>query len=138
MWTLLAVALSACAYYVSIGLGEILARGLDRADPGSAGRFPLFLAHGRARRLRRARVMPVPLLVAALAATALVFAGAVLVARFAVRRLPPWAAAFAFPAAWTSYEFFFSLVSPHGSAMSLANPRTDVLPLPQIASVTGM
>ena len=53
-------------------------------------------------------------------------------------RLPGWASAFAFPAAWTSYEFLSSLVSPHGTSLSLVYSQTDVLPLIQIASVTGL
>ena len=69
---------------------------------------------------------------------ALIFAAAVLVARFAVRRLPGWASAFAFPAAWTSYKFLSSLVSPHSTSLSLVYSQTDVLPLIQIASVTGL
>jgi apolipoprotein N-acyltransferase len=150
MWTLLAVALSACAYYVSIGLGEFWPAAWIAPIPvllvafrsswrtaalaafaayflGSLNLFAFF-----------AKIAPVPLLVAELAVIALVFAAAVLVARFAVRRLPGWASAFAFPAAWTSYKFLSSLVSPHSTSLSLAYAQTDVLPLIQIASVTGL
>jgi len=85
-----------------------------------------------------AMVMPPVLVVMFLVLPALVFAGVVLVARFAVRRLPPGAASFAFPAAWVSYEFLVSHVSPHGTALSLAYSQTDCLPLLQIASVAGI
>lgn len=42
-----------------------------------------------------------------------------------------------FPAAWTSYEFLLSSASPHGTFGSLAYSQIDVLPLIQIASITG-
>jgi len=150
MWTLLAVALSACAYYVSIGLGEfwpaawiapipvLLAAFRSSWRRAALAAFAAYLLGSLNLFTYLAMVMPVALLIAALAATALVFAGAVLAARVAVRRLPGWAAALAFPSAWTSYEFLFSRVSPHGTALSLAYSQTDVLPLLQIASVTGI
>src|ERR1022692_348182 len=150
MWTLLAVALSGCAYYVSIGLGEFWSAAWIAPIPvllvvfrsswrtaalaafaayflGSLNLFAFF-----------AKIAPVPLLVAELAVIGLIFAAAVFVARFAVRRLPGWASAFAFPAAWTSYKFLSSLVSPHSTSLSLVYSQTDVLPLIQIASVTGL
>jgi apolipoprotein N-acyltransferase len=150
MWILLAVALSACAYYSSVGFGvfwpavwiapiPVLAvafRSSWRTAACAAfaayfiGNLNLFAFLGR--------VMPVPLVLAALAATALVCPLAVLAARLAARRLPPAAAAFAFPAAWTSYEFLVSLLSPHGTAMNLAYSQTGCLPLLQIASITGL
>lgn len=150
MWTLIAVALSGCAYYVSAGLGEFWPAAWVAPIPvllltfrsswrrsalaafaayflGSLNLFTFFT-----------KILPVPLVLAQLGLIALVFACAVLVARVAVRRLPPWAAAFAFPAAWTTYEFLSSLRSPHGTSLSLAYSQTDVLPLLQIASVTGL
>jgi apolipoprotein N-acyltransferase len=149
MWTLLAVALSACAYYVSIGLGEFWPAAWIAPIPV---RLVAFRSSWRTAALAAfaayflgslnlfaffAKIAPVPLLVAELAVIALIFAAAVLVARFAVRRLPGWASAFAFPA-WTSYKFLSSLVSPHSTSLSLAYAQTDVLPLIQIASVTGL
>jgi len=150
MWTLIAVALSACAYYVSIGLGEfwpaawiapilvLLVAFRSSWRTAALAAFAAYFLGSLNLFTYLARVMPVPVVICVLAATALVSAAAVLVARFADRRLPPWAAAFAFPAAWTAYEFLFSLVSPHGTAGSLAYSQTDVLPLLQIASVTGL
>jgi apolipoprotein N-acyltransferase len=73
-----------------------------------------------------------------LALPAVVFGGAVLVSRAAARRLAPGLAIFAFPAAWVSYEFLSSLVSPHGTASSLAYTQAEVLPVVQVASVTGI
>jgi apolipoprotein N-acyltransferase len=55
-----------------------------------------------------------------------------------VARLPGWIAAFGFPLAWTTYEFLASLVSPHGTALSLAYTQVSVLPVIQLASVTGI
>jgi apolipoprotein N-acyltransferase len=149
MWTLLAVALSASAYYVSIGLAGFWPAAWIAPIPVLLVAFrsswrkaalAAFAAYffGGLSLFVFLTIMPVGLKVATLATIALVFAGVVLIARFAVRRLPGWAAAFAFPAAWTSYEFLLSLVSPHGTALSLAYSQTDVLPLLQIASVTGL
>ena len=83
-------------------------------------------------------LMPLPLVPVALALPALVLAAVVLLARFAYLRLAPAAAAFAFPALWTAWEFLFSRVSVHGTWGSLAYTQTDFLPLLQIASVTGL
>ena len=47
-------------------------------------------------------------------------------------------AVIAAPAAWTSYEFLTSLVSPHGTFGDLAYEQMDVLPVVQLASVTGL
>jgi apolipoprotein N-acyltransferase len=85
-----------------------------------------------------ARVMPAPLLLLLLLGEAVAFAAVVRAAQYAAPRLPPWAAAFVFPAAWTTYEFLLSLVSPHGTALALAYTQTDLLPLLQIASITGI
>jgi apolipoprotein N-acyltransferase len=84
------------------------------------------------------RLAPPPLVAAIVLVPALAFALCVLAARRAVRRLPPGAAVFAFPLAWTAIEFLLSLPSPHGTAGSLAYTQTDVLPLIQIASLTGL
>src|ERR1022692_4750411 len=150
MWTLLAVALSACAYYVSIGLGEFWPAAWIAPIPvllvafrsswrtAALAAFAAYFLGSLNLFAFLAKIAPVLLLVAELAVIALIFAAAVLVARFAVRRLPGWASAFAFPAAWTSYKFLSSLVSPHSTSLSLAYAQTDVLPLIQIASVTGL
>lgn len=66
------------------------------------------------------------------------FTGCVLFARATIRQLPPGIAVFAFPVAWTSYEFLVSLVSPHGTFFNYAYSQMDALPVIQIASVTGI
>jgi apolipoprotein N-acyltransferase len=70
--------------------------------------------------------------------SAIPFAACVLAARFAVKRLPPMAALLVFPASWTAYEFFFSRVQPNGTMFNLAYSQVNVLPLIQIASITGI
>ena len=67
-----------------------------------------------------------------------VFALSIISARAATFQLKPWLAAFAFPAVWTTYEFLPSLVSPNGTAGSIAYTQTDFLPLIQVASLTGI
>jgi apolipoprotein N-acyltransferase len=44
----------------------------------------------------------------------------------------------AFPVGWTGYEFLLSVISPHGSAGSIAYTQADLLPLVQISSLTGV
>ena len=44
----------------------------------------------------------------------------------------------AFPIGWTAYEYLLSVVSPHGSAGSIAYSQSAFLPIVQIASLTGI
>jgi len=150
MWTLLAVAVSAFAYYVSTGLGGFRPAVWIAPAPvlvvafrsprrwAALAAFAAYFLGSLNLFTYFARITPVVLVVVFLAIPALVFAGVVLWARFAALRLPPWAAALAFAVAWTSYEFLLSLVSPHGTALSLAYTQTGFLPVLQIASVTGL
>jgi apolipoprotein N-acyltransferase len=148
--TLAAVAISATAYYVSTGLGEVWPAAWVAPVPVlvlafESSRRRAAIAAGAAYLLGSlnmftyaAEVMPLPMVVLFALIPSVVFAGAVLLARRAVQRLPAWLAVFAFPAAWTAYEFLESLASPHGTAGSIAYSQTDFLQLLQIASVTGI
>ena len=69
---------------------------------------------------------------------AIAFALAVLVTRYTVLQFQHWSTVLVFPVMWTSYEYVLSIVSPHGTAGSLAYTQTDFLPLIQIASLTGI
>ena len=69
---------------------------------------------------------------------AIAFAIAVLSARSAVGRVPPWMAAFVFPGVFTAYEFLYSLISANGTYWSLGYSQTDFLPVLQIVSVAGL
>jgi apolipoprotein N-acyltransferase len=152
MWMLavLSVAVSASAFYVSTGLGTfwpaawiapvpilVLAAGTTKRAATLAA-FAAYFLGSLNLFAYLTEVVPFVLVVVLLLVPAVAFAGAVLVSRFAVRRLAPWVAGFAFPTAWVSYEFFLSLISPHGTALSLAYSQADVLPLVQIASLSGI
>ena len=76
--------------------------------------------------------------VAALFVPALAYTLAVLAQRYALLRLRHWVSIFAFPAAWTTYEFLVSYLSPHGTATNLAYSQARALPLVQLAAVTGL
>jgi len=65
------------------------------------------------------------------------FAMATLAARFAASRIG-WPAIFTFPAVLTGWEFLFAEISPNGTLWSLAYSQTDVLPLLQLVSLTGL
>jgi len=69
---------------------------------------------------------------------ALAFMLAVLASRLATRRLPPWIATFVFPSAFTAYEFLYGSLSLNATYWSLGYSQTDVLPLLQIVSLTGL
>jgi apolipoprotein N-acyltransferase len=146
----LAISLSAALFWISTGLGTfwpaawlapipvlMFAAEASRRMAAFAGAAAWFVGSLNLFTYL-ARVMPAALVAVLLLVPALGFAGAVLAARSATRRLPPLLAPFAFPAAWVTYEFLVSFLSPHGTALSLAYSQTDVLPLLQLASVTGI
>jgi len=54
---------------------------------------------------------------------AVAFMLAVLAARTAVHRLPPWLAAFMFPSAFTAYEFLYAGISANGTYWSIGYRR---------------
>jgi len=70
-------------------------------------------------------------------APALIFALIVLLTRRIVTRSKYWFTVFAFPVLWTSFEFLLFKFSPDGTAASIAYSQLNMLPLIQIASVTG-
>ena len=68
---------------------------------------------------------------------ALVFAAAVLLFRALLLRGASWSALLAFPATWVSSEYARNLITPHGTAGSLAYSQLNFLPFLQLASITG-
>lgn len=68
----------------------------------------------------------------------LIFALLMLLARKIVTRTNKWWAMFAFPVFWTAFESLLVQFSADGSAGSIAYSQADLLPLIQIASVTGI
>jgi apolipoprotein N-acyltransferase len=73
-----------------------------------------------------------------LAGPAVIFGAVVILWRRLVRRGAPVRAAFAAAAAWAGSEFLVSLVSPHGSFGSLGYSQAGVLPVIQLAALTGI
>ena len=145
-----AVLLSAAAFYLSTGLGEIWPLAWLAPVPlllvsNRSGPLVAFAAAAVAWFLGSlnlfsflSRVMPAPIVLALLVAPAIVFGLAVAFGGAAARRLGPLSGALAFPAAWTSYEFLLSLVSPHGTALSLGYSQVQWLTLMQVVSLTGL
>jgi apolipoprotein N-acyltransferase len=84
------------------------------------------------------RLVPLGPLLVFLAVPALVFALGVLFARGTVRRTESWLAVLAFPVAWTAYEFLLALASPNGTFGSVAYSQVELLPVIQVASLTGI
>lgn len=79
-----------------------------------------------------------PILLVAAAIPALAFAAVVLLARLAVRRLPPLAGVLAFPAIWTAWEWAFSRISPNGSFGSWAYSQVGQPVLLQSGALFGL
>jgi apolipoprotein N-acyltransferase len=81
--------------------------------------------------------LPLALILIAMALPSVVFAAVMLLAR-ASARLPVAVAVLAPALAWTSWEYLLSLVSPHGTAGALGYAQAELLPIVQLASVTGV
>jgi len=67
----------------------------------------------------------------------LLYAAVILLVRYTILNRRPWMSLFALPVLWTSFEFLFSLISPDGTIASFAYTQCDMLPVMQLASVTG-
>ncbi len=81
--------------------------------------------------------MPFAVTLAIIAGPALIFAAGVSLYRWMLQR-SVWQAAFIFPSFWVCYEFLEALTSPHSTAGNLAYTQMNLLPVIQIASVTGI
>ena len=68
----------------------------------------------------------------------LIFTLVILISRKIIMSRRQGYAVFAFPVLWTTFEFILSLVSPDGTAGSMAYSQSNVLSLVQVASVTGV
>jgi apolipoprotein N-acyltransferase len=86
------------------------------------------------------RIVGVPLWLALVAviAPALVFAGIVLFHRSFILRGQLVRAAFALPILWTAFEYLIEFKSPHSTWGNFGYTQINVLPLIQIASLTGI
>jgi len=71
------------------------------------------------------------------AVAAIAGAAAVVLFRALALKGHTWLAALSYPAAWTACEYLRNLVTPHGSAGSLAYSQLSFLPFLQLASITG-
>jgi apolipoprotein N-acyltransferase len=88
--------------------------------------------------LLRSLGVPVVIAVITVVAPGIAFALFVLASRALLRRGALWSAALAFPALWVSLELLLARASPHGTAGSIAYSQSDLLPLVQLVSVTGL
>jgi len=68
----------------------------------------------------------------------LVFALLILPARKVILSRPPAIAIFSFPLLWTSFEFLTFLVTRDGTIASFAYTQCDLIPIMQLASITGI
>lgn len=145
-FAILAVVISAAAFYTSTGLGPLwpltwaapipvlivaFQHSWQRTALIAFGAF--FLGSGTLIRAYGAGAWVIFGFPAALG-----FAAATLIARLAARRLAGWPAVLGFPVVLTAYEFLFALISPNGTLWSLAYSQTDFLPVLQLVSLTGL
>ena len=82
--------------------------------------------------------VPIGVVIGFLVIQALVFSGVVVVFRTLARRGNVVLAALAAPALWAGTEYLVSLFSPGGSFGSIGYTQSQVLPVIQVASVTGV
>jgi apolipoprotein N-acyltransferase len=88
--------------------------------------------------LRGTLGMPLPIVLVLMAVPALAFAFALLLSQALLRRNAVVPAVLAVPALWVSFEYVLSLTSPHGTYGNIAYTQGDLLPVVQLASVTGI
>jgi apolipoprotein N-acyltransferase len=69
---------------------------------------------------------------------AIFFSIIITITRQSVLKLSSWYAALAFPVFFTAFEFLLMKFSPDGSAGSISYSQSNVLPVIQIASITGI
>ena len=144
------VGLTAAAFYVSTGLGEwwlaawlapipILMFSIGRPCPVAfAAATVAFFVGGLNMFSFLLQVMPPAVIIGLMLVPSLAFGGSVALTTRAARVLPAWAAALLCAAAWTSFEFLLSLVSPHGTAGSIAYSQASVPTVLQVAAVAGL
>lgn len=82
--------------------------------------------------------LPAPVLGVAVLLIAAQFTAVAMAWRAVARRTHPLVAAVAYPALVVTAEYLGSLVSPHGTFGSIAYSQADVLPVIQLAAVTGL
>jgi apolipoprotein N-acyltransferase len=82
--------------------------------------------------------LPLQIAVLYFVVPAVVFGFGVLFARGFLRRGSLFLAALAFPIYWVAYEYLTAIASPHSTWGNIAYTQMDLLPLIQIASVTGV
>lgn len=82
--------------------------------------------------------VPLWLALVAVIVPALVFAGIVLLHRRFILRGQLVRAAFALPVLWTAFEYLLEVKSPHSTWGNFGYTQMNLLPLIQIASITGI
>ncbi len=129
-WPLMWVALFPVLWFAATSESWLLA-GPSAFFSMLVGSYPML------RYLHGALHLPVIAWLAPFSIASLIFAGDVLLFRGLLRRGSVWSAAIAFPALWTVIEFAASYVPANGTAGSLAYTQLGLLPLLQLASITG-
>jgi apolipoprotein N-acyltransferase len=149
---LLAIAASAALGYLGTGLHPIwwltwfaslplllIAPRVPAGQAAAASALAWLLAASNIWRYLHGVVgVPVVVIVLATVLPACVFGALVFLYRSLIRRQRPWLATLSVPALWVSYEYVYSIVSPHGTFGLIGYSQMDWLPIVQIASVTGI
>ena len=150
MIAFLCTALSAAAFFGSIGLGDLwplawlaplpilwLAFGRTRTLTVAVAAFAAY-AIGSSNILEAyAGSLPVPVLVVAICAPAAIFTLSVLGARFVAARVDPLAGVLAFATLWTALGYLGSF-GPDGTASNIAYSQVPAPILIQSASLFGL
>lgn len=147
----LCAALSGACLFLSTGLGELwmlawvallpilwLAYGDEPRITVAAAAFFAFAIGQMNLVIGYWGELPMVTLIVALIVPSLVFAGAVMLGRFVVRRSGTFVAAVAFPALWTSIDYLIAVTAPDGTAGSFAYSLAGVPEMIQSASLFGL
>ena len=151
-WTILAIILSAAMLYEGTGLHPnwwitwfavipvLLVAPLPAGRVAFAAAFLAWTLGGlnQWHYLHDLLETPVIVCVAALFLPAFFFGLTVLLYRWLLRRGGVWQAPLGFAAAWVSFEYINSSLSPHSTFGSIAYSQMNYPPALQIASITGI
>jgi apolipoprotein N-acyltransferase len=151
-WALIAVALSALAWWHGSSLHPqwwatwlaplpvLLLAPRVRARWAAAAAFTAYAA-GAANQgsyLHGQLNLPLPVIALAIIGPGITFALCTLLFRRLLARRGALVAALAVPALWVAFEWGNTMISPHGTFGSISYTQMDVLPLVQLASVSGL
>lgn len=150
MIPLIAALLSGLCFYLSMGLDNVWWLAWFAPAPllwlayGQTRLWQIILAAtfailcGQIYALQCYATLPPMLLLVVIGPTTVLFAVAIVMARWIRRKTGAWLTLFAFPLAWTTVEYLFEVISPNGTYGAFAYSQVSMPILIQGASLFGL